>query len=229
MRYAGFALSALVVAGSTTLMPANFNPLLRRIVVVDTVYVKAPVDYAEVARRVAKINAQQGPTTIDGDLIVKGRIGVGGPPEPDTNYPVTVHGAGDARMLFISNEALNDGQRVGTQHRHVGAIGVSHDGGLRMDQNAVCFNDARGCEVDDKRRRRAYSGYDSMGDMSFYLSDVDSVTGKPTAPNMQSLVLYLMAWDGSIKFTAHRPGQKIFFQGSTTPRAADLQWEVPLR
>jgi hypothetical protein len=98
-----------------------------------------------------------------------------------------------------------------------------------MDQNAVCFTDARGCVVDDKRRRRAYSGYDSMGDMSFYLSDVDSLTGQPTAPNMQSLVLYLLAWDGSIKFTAHRPGQKIFFQGSTTPRAADLQWEVPLR
>jgi hypothetical protein len=229
MRYAGLALSAILAAGTATLVPAKYN-LPFRTVVVDTIYVKSPpIDYAEVARRVAKLNAQQGPTTIDGDLIVKGRIGVGGPPEPDTNYPVTVHGAGDARMLFISNEALNDGQRVGTQHRHVGAIGVSHDGGLRMDQNAVCFNDARGCEVDDKRRRRAYSGYDSMGDMSFYLSDVDSVTGKPTAPNMQSLVLYLMAWDGSIKFTAHRPGQKIFFQGSTTPRAADLQWEVPLR
>lgn len=231
MRYAGFALSAILAAGSTTLMPAKFNPVLRRIVVVDTIYVNAPpIDYAEVARRVAQISrTEQGPMTIDGDLIVKGRIGVGGAPEPNTNYPVTVHGAGDARMLFISNEALNDGQRAGTQHRHVGAIGVSHDGGLRMDQNAVCFNEARGCEVDDKRRRRAYSGYDSMGDMSFYLSDVDSLTGKATGPNMQNLVLYLMAWDGSIKFTAHRPGQKIFFQGSTTPRAANLQWEVPLR
>jgi hypothetical protein len=230
MRYAGFALSAILAAGSTTLVPAKFNPLLRRIVEVDTVYVNAPpIDYAEVARRVAQISRpQQGPMTIDGDLIVKGRIGVGGTPEPNTNYMVTVHGARDAGILFIANEALNDGQRVGTEHRHVGGVGVSHDGGLRMDQNAVCFNDGRGCVVDDRRRRRAYSGYDSMGDMSFFLSDVDSLTGQATAPPMQSLVLSLLAWDGSIKFTAHRPGQRIFFQGSTTPRAADLQWEVPL-
>ena len=226
MRIEALILGGVLAVAATT---TNRHAMSGAAHTTDTVYVREKIDYAEVARQVAKINAQQGPTTIDGDLIVKGRIGVGGAPEPNTSYPVTVHGAGDARMLFISNEALNDGQRVGTQHRHVGAIGVSHDGGLRMDQNAVCFNDVRGCEVDDKRRRRAYSGYDSMGDMSFYLSDVDSVTGKPTAPNMQSLVLYLMAWDGSIKFTAHRPGQKIFFQGSTTPRAADLQWEVPLR
>lgn len=196
--------------------------------VTDTVFVRQPVDYDEVARRVALINRQMGPTTIDGDLIVKGRIGVGGPPEPATNYPVTIHGQGDSRILFISNEALTDGQRIGTQHRHVGAVGVSHDGGLRVDQNAVCFNDSRGCVVDDRQRRRAYSGYDSMGDMSFFLSDVDSLTGQMTAPNMQNLVLRLIDWDGNIKFTAHRPGQRIFFQGSTTPRAADIQWEVPL-
>lgn len=231
MRYAGFALTAILAAGGTSLLPARFNLPLRTIVVVDTVYVRSSaIDYADLARRVAELSrTQAGPTTIEGDLIVKGRIGVGGAPEPNTNYPVTVHGTGDARLLFISNEGLDDGQRVGSQHRHVGAIGVSHDGGLRMDQNAVCFTDSRGCAVDDRRRRRAYAGYDSMGDMSFYLSDVDSLTGQPTAPNMQSLVLYLMAWDGSIKFTAHRPGQKIFFQGSTTPRAADIQWEVPLR
>lgn len=196
--------------------------------VTDTVFFRQSVDYNEIARRVALINRQQGPTTIEGDLIVKGRIGVGGLPEPGTNYPVTIHGQGDSRILFISNEALSDGQRVGTQHRHVGAVGVSHDGGLRIDQNAVCFSDSRGCIVDDRRRRRAYSGYDSMGDMSFFLSDVDSLTGQVTAPNMQNLVLRLIDWDGNIKFTAHRPGQRIFFQGSTTPRAADIQWEVPM-
>src|SRR6476469_4014214 len=160
MRYTGFALTAVLAAAGTSLVPAKFDLPFRTVHVVDTVYVKQPLDYDEIAKRVARLNAQQGPMTIDGDLIVKGRIGVGGAPEPNTTYPVTVHGSGDARMLFISNEALNDGQRVGTQHRHVGAIGVSHDGGLRMDQNAVCFNDTRGCIVDDKRRRRAYSGYD---------------------------------------------------------------------
>ena len=226
MRIEALMLGGLLAIAATTTNRAVMSRAPQK---TDTVYVRESIDYAEVARRVAKLNAQQGPTTINGDLIVKGRIGVGGAPEPSTNYPITVHGAGDARILFIANEALNDGQRVGTQNRHVGAIGVSHDGGLRMDQNAVCFNDTRGCVVDDKRRRRAYSGYDSMGDMSFFLSDVDSVSGQATAPPMQNLVLYLMAWDGSIKFTAHRPGQKIFFQGSSTPRAADLQWEVPLR
>lgn len=225
MRNEALILAAVMAAAATTTTTRGLTGPLH---VTDTVYVRQTIDYDEVARRVARIS-QQGPTVIDGDLIVKGRIGVGGAPEPNTSYPVTVHGTGDARMLFISNESLTDPQRAADQHRHVGAIGVSHDGGLRMDQNAVCFNDARGCVVDDKHRRRAYSGYDSMGDMSFYLSDVDSVSGQATAPNMQSLVLYLMSWDGSIKFTAHRPGQKIFFQGSTTPRAADLQWEVPLR
>ena len=230
MRYAGFALTAVLAAGTTSFLPAALKLPARTSVVVDTVYVKgAPLDYDEIARHVAQINRQQqGPTTIEGDLIVKGRVGIGGAPEPDTGYPLTVHGAGDSRILFVSNEALDDGQRAGTQHRHAGAIGVSHDGGLRLDQNAVCFNDSRGCVVDDRRRRRAYSGYDSMGDMSFFLSDVDSLTGKATAPNMQSLVLRLIDWDGNIKFTAHRPGQRIFFQGSTTPRAADIQWEVPL-
>jgi len=230
MRFPALALTTILAAGGTTVLPAMLKSPIRTVVVVDTIFVKPPaIDYNEIARRVARLNrAEQGPMTIDGDLIVKGRIGVGGSPEPGTNYPITVHGQGDSRILFVSNEALNDGQRIGTQHRHVGAVGVSHDGGLRQDQNAVCFADSRGCVVDDRRRRRAYSGYDSMGDMSFYLSDVDSLSGQATAPNMQSLVLRLIDWDGNIKFTAHRPGQRIFFQGSTTPRAADIQWEVPL-
>lgn len=226
MRFESLVLGGLLAAAATATTGRGVN---RTVHVTDTVYVRQTIDYDEVARHVARLNRQQGPTTIDGDLIVKGRIAVGGPPEPNTSYPITVHGAGDARILFISNEALDDGQRVGTQHRHVGAIGVSHDGGLRIDQNAVCYSDARGCAVDDRRRRRAYSGYDSMGDMSFFLSEVDSLTGLQTAPPMQNLVLRLIDWDGNIKFTAHRPGQRIYFQGSTTPRAADIQWEVPLQ
>ncbi len=226
MRFESLILGGLLAAAATA---TTGRAVHSTVYVTDTVFVRQTIDYDEVARHVAKLNWQQGPTTIDGDLIVKGRIAVGGPPERNTNYPITVHGAGDARILFISNEALDDGQRIGTQHRHVGAVGVSHDGGLRTDQNAVCYSDARGCVVDDRRRRRAYSGYDSMGDMSFFLSDVDSLTGQATAPPMQNLVLRLIDWDGNIKFTAHRPGQRIFFQGSTTPRAADIQWEVPLQ
>lgn len=226
MRFESLILGGLLAAAATATTGRRVNST---VYVTDTVFVRQTIDYDEVARHVAKLNRQQGPMTIDGDLIVKGRISVGGPPEPNTSYPITVHGAGDARILFISNEALDDGQRVGTQHRHVGAVGVSHDGGLRSDQNAVCYTDARGCVVDDRRRRRAYSGYDSMGDMSFFLSDVDSLTGQATAPPMQNLVLRLIDWDGNIKFTAHRPGQRIYFQGSTTPRAADIQWEVPLQ
>ena len=228
MRLETLMVGALLTAAGA-LRSHQLEKTLRTASVTDTVFVRQPVDYDEVARRVALINRQPpGPTTIEGDLIVKGRVAIGGAPEPGSGYPLTVHGAGDSRILFIANEALNDGQRVGTQHRHVGAIGVSHDGGLRLDQNAVCFTDSRGCAVDDRRRRRAVSGYDSMGDMSFFLSDVDSLTGQATAPNMQNLVLRLIDWDGNIKFSAHRPGQKFFFQGSTTPRAADIQWEVPL-
>ena len=130
-------------------------------------------------------------------------------------------------MRFIANEALKDPQREGSQHRHVGTLGVSQDGGLRMDQNSTCFTDQRGCLVEDRKRRRAYSGFDSMGDMSFYISDVDSATGAETAPRAQSLVFRLLDWDGNIHIHAHRPGQRIFFNASSAIHAADLHWEIP--
>ncbi len=196
----------------------------------DTVYVRQALDYDELARRVAvRLASRQEPTIIEGDLIVKGRLGVGGEPEPGTDYAVTIRGPGAAAVRLIANEALLDPQREGTQHRHVGVVGISQDGGLRLDQNSTCFIDGRGCTVDDKLRRRAYSGFDSMGDMSFYLSDVDSVSGRETAPTAQSLVFRLLDWDGNIHIHAHRPGQRIFFNTSTTLHAADLQWEVPAR
>jgi hypothetical protein len=168
------------------------------------------------------------PTVIDGDLIVKGRLGVRGAPEPETDYAVTIHGEGTADIFFAANESLADPQRAGNQHRHVGSVGVAQDGGLRFAQNSTCYADARGCTVDDKLRRVAYAGYDSLGDMSFFISEVDSLTGTPTAPRAQSLVLKLLDWDRNIHIVSHRPGQRIFFNGSTVLNAADLQWEVPL-
>jgi len=187
-----------------------------------------PIDYDELARHVVARMVQQ-PTVIEGDLIVKGRLGVGGAPEPNTSYAVTVRGPNAADIRFISNEALRDPQRAGNQHRHVGILSLGQDGGLRLDQNASCFTDRRGCVVDDRARRRAYFGYDSMGDMSFYLSDVDPVTGRETAPTAQSLVFKLIDWDKQIHLVSHRPGQRIYFNGSSAIHAADLQWEVPLR
>jgi len=196
----------------------------------DTVYVKQAIDYDELARHVAvRLTSRQEPTVIEGDLIVKGRLGIGGAPEPGTSYAVTIRGPDDAAIRLIANEALRDPQREGTQHRHVGVVGISQDGGLRIDQNSTCFSDSRGCTVEDKRRRRAYAGFDSMGDMSFYLADVDSISGAETAPRAQSLVFRLLDWDGNIHIHAHRPGQRIFFNTSTALHAADLQWEVPTR
>jgi hypothetical protein len=64
--------------------------------------------------------------------------------------------------------------------------------------------------------------------MSFFVSEVDSATGAATAPRAQSLVFKLLDWDKNIHIVAHRPGQRIFFNGSTTLNAANLQWEVPL-
>ena len=198
--------------------------------VTDTVYVRtAPVDFdrlsAEVARRLA---SNDNPTVIDGDLIVKGRISVGGAPEPGTDYGITVHGPASASLRFISNEALKDPQRTANQHRHVGTLSLSQDGGLRLDQNSTCYTDSRGCVIEDRARRRAFSGYDSMGDYAFYLANVDSLTGQTDAPRAQSLVFRLIGDDGHIHLTAFRPTQRIFFNGSTTTNAADLQWEVPL-
>ncbi len=196
----------------------------------DTVFVASRIDYDELARQVAlRLATRQEPTVIEGDLIVKGRLGVGGAPEPGTSYAVTIRGPDDAAIRLIANEALRDPQREGTQHRHVGVIGISQDGGLRLDQNSTCFTDDRGCTVEDKLRRRAFSGFDSMGDMSFYISDVDSISGSETAPRAQSLVFRLLDWDGNIRIHAHRPGQRIFFNTSTTLHAADEQWEVPTR
>jgi len=195
----------------------------------DTLYVAAaPVDYDRLAREVrARMNRDDKPMVVDGDLIVKGRLAVGGAPESGTDYPVTIHGPHSSAIRFLSNEALQDPQRTANQRRHVGGITLSQDGGLRLDVNSTCYTDARGCIVEDRARRRAYTGYDSMADWSMYLSDVDS-TGKETAVRAQSLVFGLIGADGHIHINAFRPGQRVFFNGSTTINAGDLQWEVPL-
>ncbi|HEX6575671.1 MAG TPA: hypothetical protein VF042_11945 [Gemmatimonadaceae bacterium] len=201
---------------------------------VDTVYVReapASLDYDELARRVAvrlKPQQSENPTVIDGDLIVKGRIGVGGAPEPGTDYGITIRAPISSGLRLISNEALKDPQRAANQHRHVGTLSLAQDGGLRLDVNSTCFTDSRGCTTEDKARRRAFTGYDSMGDYAWYLSNVDSLTGVTDAPRAQSLVFRLIGDDGHIHLTAFRATQKIFFNGSTATNAADLQWEVPL-
>jgi hypothetical protein len=189
----------------------------------------ATIDYDELARHVIALqkNQNSNPTVIDGDLIVKGRLAVGGAPEPGTDYAITIHGAGTSALRFISNEALEDPQRASNQHRHVGSLSLAQDGGLRLDVNSTCFVDNRGCITEDRARRRAYTGYDSMGDYAMYLSDVDS-TGAITAPRAQSLVYTLIGDDGHIHINAFRATQRIFFNGSTTTNAADLQWAVPL-
>ena len=225
-----FPLAALtVVAASSALLGATrAEPRVVR--VTDTVYVKAhPLDYDELARHVAlRMSPPDNPTVIEGDLIVKGRIGVGGAPETGTDYGVTIHAPVSASLRFISNEALKDPQRVNNQHRHVGTLSLAQDGGLRLDVNSTCYIDRRGCLTEDRARRRAYTGYDSRGDYAFFLSDVDSLTGVPTAPRSQSLVLTLIDWDNNIHINSMRPNQQIYFNGSTTLNAADLQWQVPL-
>ena len=228
MRNALF-IAVLTALAVPVLLEAG-RPEPRVIRVTDTVYVKSSIDYDELSRRVAaRLASTNQPTVIEGDLIVKGRLGIGGAPEPGTPYAITVRGRDDASIRLISNEALRDPQREGTQHRHVGSLSLGQDGGLRLDQNSTCLTDNRGCSVEDKKRRRAYSGFDSMGDMSFYISDVDSLTGAETAPRAQSLVFRLLDWDGNIHIHAHRPGQRIFFNTSTTLHAADRQWEVPFQ
>ena len=199
---------------------------------VDTIYVRsAPpsIDYERLAAIVAeRLERTDNPTVIEGDLIVKGRLGIGGAPEPGTDYGVTIHAPVSASLRFISNEALKDPQRTANQHRHVGTLSLAQDGGLRLDQNSTCFADERGCVTEDRARRRAYTGYDSMGDYAFFLSEVDSLTGTPTAPRSQSLVLTLIDFDKHIHFNSMRPNQLIYFNGSTTLNALDLQWQVPL-
>jgi hypothetical protein len=207
------------------------RPESRIIHTVDTVYVRPAIDYDELARRVEmRIKSDQAkePTVIDGDLFVKGLLGVGGAPEAGTDYGITVRAPISSAVRFISNEALKDPQRTANQHRHVGTLSLAQDGGLRLDVNSTCFTDSRGCITDDKARRRAFTGYDSMGDYAWYLSNVDSLTGQTDAPRAQSLVFHLIGDDGHIHITAFRPTQKIFFNGSTTINAMDLQWEVPL-
>jgi hypothetical protein len=222
-----FALAASIASTLYANRHVTYAPSTR---VADTVYIRQSIDYDELARRVAarmeKHEAK--PTVIDGDLIVKGRLGVGGAPEEGTAYGITVRGPISSSLRFISNESLNDPQRTANQHRHVGTLSLAQDGGLRLDVNSTCYSDDRGCITEDRARRRAYTGYDSMGDYAFYLSDVDSLSGQPTAPRSQSLVLRFIGDDGHIHFIAFRPTQQIFFNGSTTVNSADLQWQVPL-
>lgn len=222
---------AILLAAASPIVMNAARPESRIVHTVDTVYVRPAIDYDELARRVEmRIKSDQAkePTVIDGDLIVKGRLGVGGAPEAGTDYGITVRAPISSAVRFISNEALKDPQRTANQHRHVGTLSLAQDGGLRLDVNSTCFTDSRGCITDDKARRRAFTGYDSMGDYAWYLSNVDSLTGQTDAPRAQSLVFHLIGDDGHIHITAFRPTQKIFFNGSTTINAMDLQWEVPL-
>lgn len=221
-----FALAASIASTIYANSNVSHGPPKAR---VDTVYVKPSIDYDEIARRVAASLARQDkPTVIDGDLIVKGRLGVGGAPEEGTGYGITVRGPISSSLRFISNESLKDPQRTENQHRHVGTLSLAQDGGLRLDVNSTCYSDNRGCITEDRARRRAYTGYDSMGDYAYYLSDVDSISGQPTAPRSQSLVMRFIGDDGHIHITAFRPTQQILFNGSTTANSADLQWQVPL-
>ena len=223
-------LSALALAASvaSTIYVNRSTPKPSSAGRVDTVYVKSSIDYDEVVRRVAaRIEPRDNPTVIDGDLIVKGRLGVGGAPEAGTDYGVTIRGPVASSLRFISNEALKDPQRAANEHRHVGTLSLAQDGGLRLDVNSTCFTDQRGCTTEDRARRRAYTGYDSMGDYAFYMSDVDSL-GQTTAPRSQSLVFSLIGEDGHIHIYAFRPTQQIYFNGSTKTNAGDLQWQVPL-
>jgi hypothetical protein len=230
MRILPLAALAVLSSASAPLILSAARTEPRVIHVTDTVFVRsAPIDYDELARRVARIQQSAAkPTVIEGDLIVKGRLGVGGAPEAGTDYAITVRAPNSAAIRLVSNEALGDPQRADNQHRHVGALSLAQDGGLRLDQNSTCFTDERGCTTEDRHRRRAYTGYDSRGDYAFYLSDVDSLTGQTTAPRSQSLVFNLIDWDGQIHINSFRPSQRIYFNGSTTLNAADLQWEVPL-
>lgn len=220
-----FAAGAVAVA----IPSAAINYHLNAPRTADTVFVASrAIDYDRLAREVTqRIAESRKPTVIDGDLIVKGRLAIGGTPESGTDYPLTIHGAHSSAIRFISNEAMQDQQRTANQHRHVAGVTLSQDGGLRLDVNNTCYTDSRRCVIEDKARRRAYTGYDSMGDWSLYLSDVDSA-GKETAVRAQSLVYSLIAADGHIHISALRPGQRVFFNGSTTTNAGDLQWEVPL-
>ena len=223
--------AAILLAAASPIITSAARPESRIIHTVDTVYVRPAIDYDELSRRVAlrlKAASADSPTVINGDLIVKGRLGVGGEPEPGTSYGVTIRAPISSGVRFISNEALKDPQRTTNQHRHVGTLSLAQDGGLRLDVNGTCYTDSRGCITEDKARRRAFTGYDSMGDYAWYLSNVDSLTGQTDAPRAQSLVFHLIGDDGHIHVTAFRPTQKIFFNGSTTINAMDLQWEVPL-
>lgn len=227
MNTLSLATAAAALASSVFLSESPTT--VRTVHVTDTIYVATQIDYDRLAFEMNKrVKAEARPTVIEGDLIIKGRLGVGGAPEPGTDYGITLRGPNTSSIRFISNEALKDPQRATNQHRHVGTLSLSQDGGLRLDQNSTCFADARGCVTEDRARRRAYTGYDSMGDYALFLSDVDSLTGQPTAPRSQSLVFRLIGDDGHIHITAFRPTQQIYFNGSTSTNAADLQWQVPL-
>lgn len=232
MRTSTLVVAALTATSVAPLLLDAARPVPAVVHRVDTLYVRSapvPVDYERLASIVARrLQSDVKPTVIEGDLIVKGRIGVGGAPETGTGYGVTIHGPASASLRFISNEALKDPQRTANQHRHVGTLSLAQDGGLRLDQNSTCYADERGCVTEDRARRRAYTGYDSLGDYAFFLSEVDSLTGTPTAPRAQSLVLTLIDFDRNIHINSMRPNQMIYFNGSTTLNATDLQWQVPL-
>ena len=111
MRLTESLLTFLVAAGASPFLIRSAIPTEKPSHTVDTVYVKVAspaLDYDELARRVIAQMPRRdaAPQTIEGDLIVKGRLSVGGAPEPGTDYAITVRAPNAAGIRLISNEAL---------------------------------------------------------------------------------------------------------------------------
>src|SRR6266571_3624647 len=105
MRIAQYAITLLGFAGGVSPLLRTHAKENRTVYVVDTVFVKnPPIDYDMLASHVLTRmkKTAPNPTVIDGDLIVKGRLGVRGAPDPQTDYAVTIHGPGSADVLFIA-------------------------------------------------------------------------------------------------------------------------------
>ncbi len=119
MRINEYALTLLAIARTTSpadshTAGAGSDRLRRRYRFVHSgaaeITPPAVIDYDVLATRVlAKMRErQQGPTVIDGDLIVEGRLGLRGSPEPGT----------DGRLVFLSVECRLAHQKT---HRSLGA------------------------------------------------------------------------------------------------------------
>jgi hypothetical protein len=154
--------------------------------------------------------------TVIGDLVVTGKLSVGGPVIPGADAQLQIHGLGSAEILARSNEGNLDSQSE-THSPHVIVWSGGNDGGARIIQGAYWGTGGR--QWRDTSRPLTVLALDSRGT----LSESQEFSGVPITGQ-----LWVIQREGArLFFTAMQPGSSWGFRASTTLNSFDRSWIIP--